>query len=61
MRKLGISFLMISISDNLIFNRLFMMIVKHLDLKSHKIIEVRKEQINEGCLHLCCILVSLPI
>ena len=59
MRKLGISHLIISISDNLIFNRPFVMIIKHLDLKSHKIIEVRKEQIREGRLQLYHILVSL--
>ena len=35
------------------------MIIKHLDLKLHKIIEARKEQINEGRLQLYCILVSL--
>ena len=35
------------------------MIIKHLDLKSHKIIEVRKEQINEGRPQLYHILVSL--
>ena len=33
MRKLGISLLIISISDNLIFNRIFVMLIKHLDLK----------------------------
>ena len=35
------------------------MISKHLDLKLHKIIEVRKEQINEGRLQLYRILVNL--
>ena len=59
MRKLGISLLIISISDNLIFNRRFVIIVKHLDLKRHKIIEVRKEQINEGRLQLYRILVRI--
>ena len=59
MRKLNISLLIMSISETLIFNRVFVMIIKHSDLKGHKIIEVRKEQIREGRLQLYHILVSL--
>ena len=59
MRKLGISLLITSISDNLIFNRLFVTIFKHSDLKWHKITEVKKEQINEGRLQLYRVLLSL--
>ena len=32
------------ITDNLIFNRLFVMIMKHLDLKLHKIIKLEKNK-----------------
>ena len=32
------------ITDNLIFNRLFVMIMKHLDLKWHKIIKLEKNK-----------------
>ena len=35
------------------------MIIKHLDLEWHKVIEVRKEQISEGRLQLYRILLSL--
>ena len=59
MRKLGIPLLIISVSNNLIFNRHFVMIIKDLDLNWRKIIEVRKEQIREGRLQLYRILVSL--
>ena len=32
------------ITDNLIFNKLFVMIMKHLDLKGHKIIKLEKNK-----------------
>ena len=59
MRKLGISLLITSISENLIFNRLFVTIIKHSDLKWHKITEVKEEQIIEGRLQLYRVLFSL--
>ena len=59
MRKLGISLLIISISDNLIFNSLFCDDYQAFRFEMTQDNYVRKEQISKGCLQLYRILVSL--